>query len=88
MESLTSVAVVSTGGQDYLGYTYVRRTDAPGVTYTVEVSGDLRSWTSDSQVEDLATVDNGNGTTTVSVRTTFTVDNGSSNYMRLRVARE
>ena len=88
-ESLVSVDVVSTGGQDYLGFTYVRRTDAPDVTYTVEVSTDLKSWISDGQTVNIGTVDNGNGTTTVSLRSAFTAGiNDPSMYMRLHVVRQ
>lgn len=87
-ESLIVVSIVEAGGKDLLGFTYVRRSDAPDVTYTVEVSEDLRNWIADEQVETIGTVDNGNGTSTVSVRSTFAVGDVPSKYMRLHVSRQ
>ncbi|MDA0811819.1 MAG: lamin tail domain-containing protein, partial [Verrucomicrobia bacterium] len=88
VESLTSVATTTSGGAEYLAFTYVRRTDAPGVTFTVETSADLQNWTGDGQVTNLSTTDNGNGTTTISVGSPLTVGNGAVKYMRLRVSQE
>ncbi|MEZ5329884.1 MAG: lamin tail domain-containing protein [Verrucomicrobiales bacterium] len=86
--SLTSVATTSAAGTDYLAFTYVRRTDAPGVTFTVETSTDLQNWTSDGPLTDFATSDNGNGTSTISVGSPLTPGNGAVKYMRLRVSQE
>ena len=87
-EALISVATTETGGTDYLAFTYVRRTDAPGVIYTVEVSTNLQDWSADGQIVDLATSDNGNGTTSISVGCPLTAGNGQMKYMRLRVKQE
>jgi hypothetical protein len=88
VESLISVATTTSGGTDYLAFTYVRRTDAPGVTFTVETSADLQNWTGDGQVVNLSTSDNGNGTTTISVGSPLTIGNNAVKYMRLRVRQE
>ena len=86
--SLISVATSSAAGTDFLAFTYVRRTDALGVRFAVETSTDLQNWNSDGSLTDLATSDNGNGTTTISVGSPLTVGNGLVKYMRLRVSQE
>jgi hypothetical protein len=41
-----SASIVEDGGQKYLVVTVTRSAPAPGATYTVEVSSDLRTWAS------------------------------------------
>lgn len=87
-ESLISVALAEAGGQDYQAFTYVRRTDAPGITYMIEISTDLEAWNEGANLENLSTIDNGNGTTTVSVGSAVAGDGVPTQYMRLRVLQQ
>ncbi|MGK0188218.1 MAG: hypothetical protein ACI9R3_004010 [Verrucomicrobiales bacterium] len=87
-ESLVAVQVSETGGQEYLAFTYVKRTDAEGINFIVEVSTDLENWSSGDNLVNLSTIDNGNGTTTITTGSPFDQVNGSTNYMRLRVEQQ
>jgi hypothetical protein len=56
----------------YLALSYIRPEPAPllpGVSYVVEVSGDMETWTT-TETEVIATADNHDGTRTITVRDT------------------
>jgi hypothetical protein len=84
-ESLTGVGTALNGGQEVVTFSYLRRSDAPGIIYTVEVSKDLKTWVSVGKVEDAGETDNGNGTKTVTVRSTFNVNEEPTYFLRLKV---
>ena len=70
---------------DYLVVTYQKNLEALG-SLTVELSADLVTWSSDSDLtEPLAQVDNGNGTATVTIRLKNPVSTqGGPFFARLR----
>ena len=77
-------------GDDHLTLIYTRATGAEDLVYTVEISDDLVNWISNTPgQEDVATVvssaDNGNGTTTVTVRDNRLFTDSTSGFMRLSV---
>ncbi len=80
-----TVAVVA----DRLTLTYTRPTSSTSdLTYAVEWSGDLQTWSTGANVtETVSTTDNGNGTTTVVVRSITTVSTTPRQFLRLRVTR-
>jgi len=77
--------VDSTDHLTYLTFKYLRRTDYPHLTYTVEVSNDLQSWNSGSAyTSELGTTPTGDGVTElVTVRVLPAIDGSQP----LRVAR-
>ena len=69
---------------DYLVITYQRNLNALG-TLTIELSSDLITWNSGSNLTELLTqVDNGNGTATVTVRLKNPVRTPGRSFIRLR----
>jgi hypothetical protein len=79
---------VVTNVADHLTLTYTRPTVISDITYAVEWSGDLQSWSSDSEaIESMATTDNGDGTTTVVVRAVSDLSTTPRQFLRLRATR-
>jgi hypothetical protein len=74
---------------DRLTITYTSPTSsATDLTYTVEWSGDLQTWsTGATATETVSTTDNGNGTTTVVVRSVATLADTPRQFLRLRATR-
>ncbi len=78
---------VATVTSPYLTFSYRRNDAADGVNYTVQLSNNLTSWASDaSAVVYVATVANGDGTSTVIYRAAQPFNAATPQYMRLRVA--
>jgi hypothetical protein len=78
--------LVQDAGEPYLAITFRRRTGNPGVTYTVESTGDLvhGPWLSLAMEAGPAT-DNGDGTETVLFRDTMNIGAVDRRFLRLRV---
>ena len=74
-------------GSTFMTVSYNRLLGAAGVSYTVEVSQDLRTWNSGSlYTQDLSTVDDGNGLTqSVTVQTLQPLSGTPHLFTRLRV---
>ena len=70
LRPFTAVPAVETLGADqHLTYTSPRRRNAPGLTYTTQVSTDLVAWDGAAEASEiLSTTDNGDGTETVRVK--------------------
>jgi hypothetical protein len=75
------------GGSDYfLTFAYRRAAAADGVNYTVEFTNNLTAWdSSPTAVTYVGTVQNGDGTATVTFRATQPFDADTRQQMRLRV---
>lgn len=72
-------------GTTHLTLSYTRPTPAPvGVTYSVETSGDLTTWTSGNTVE-ISSTDNGNGTRTIVMRDDTGSTAEAKRFIRLKV---
>jgi autotransporter-associated beta strand protein len=70
-------------GKTYLTFTYLRRTDAPQVTYAVQVSDDLLSWSSaPAESLEISAVPSGDGVTEI-VTTRILPAIGASNPRRM-----
>ena len=86
-ESLINAGTVSgIGPTKFLTFSYTRRTDAPDVTFGIEMSDDLRTWEA-AQVQGIEEIDNGNGTMSIRVRSVFAMSSKTATYLRLKVAR-
>lgn len=73
---------------DRLTLTYSRPTYAPDITYTVEWSADLQTWSSGPAVtETVGATDNGNGTSTIVVRSLPALNTSTRQFLRLHVTR-
>jgi dienelactone hydrolase len=87
--SVVAQEVHSADGATYLTYTYRRRTDAPWLSYTVEVSTDLMAWNSGADFSELAAdpAPTGDGVTeTVTVRVLPALNSGSDRrFVRLQI---
>ena len=86
--SITATTHVDGGGLPYLAMDYTRRRGgAEGVTYTPEVSTDLGTWT--GGLADIVTItDNGDGTETVRVRVSQSIQNGTRAFLKVNVTHE
>ena len=85
---VNSTAVNAADGLTYLQYVYLRRTDAPQLTYVVEVSGDLTNWQNGAGVtQELSTTAAGDGVTNlVTVRVLPAITPASpKRFVRLNV---
>ncbi len=81
----TPIVTVSTG---LLVLTYTRPTSTTDITYVIEWSGDLQTWSSGATVtETMSTTDNGDGTTTVVTRALTSLDTTPRQFLRLRATR-
>jgi hypothetical protein len=78
---------VEVSGTTYLSLTYTRPEPPPSdVTYTVEVSGDLVTWSA-AQTAQVSSTDNGDRTRTIVVRDTQPMPSAGRRFIRLKVAR-
>ena len=78
----------SLSGHSYLFFTYVRNKFATQLTYSVQVSADLRTWEADTNlIEQVGVpIDNQDGTETLSVRCRTDIPTVNSLFLRLAVA--
>ena len=85
--SLPTPGTTSTGGKNYLTLTYTRLVAATDLTYTVEVSGDLATWTSGaSSTAVVSTVNNTDGKTQTVVVRDLTAQTGTARrFLHLKV---
>ncbi|MFN0080153.1 MAG: autotransporter-associated beta strand repeat-containing protein [Prosthecobacter sp.] len=75
--------LVNVTGTDYPTLEYTRRKDTPDVTYTVQASIDLVTWTQPTAPVDI--VNNNDGTETIRVRTTTTLATQPRQFLRLQL---
>ncbi len=83
-----SVSTDSATGQMSLHVSFDRDRDSQelGVRYVVEVSSDLRTWKPLEQAGAIEEIDNGDGTTTITVSSAlFASTGGSAAFVRLNV---
>lgn len=73
------------GGNDYLALTLRRQKGAIDLDYEVQVDDALQGWTP-TAVEVGVSVDNGDGTETVTIRDTVSVASGVKRFIRLKVS--
>lgn len=86
-DALTHAPVVGTAS-DHVTFTYTRSNTATDITYNVTWSPDLATWTSGTTVvEPVSSTDNGNGTTTVVVRSVNTLTATPTQFLRLTATR-
>jgi hypothetical protein len=74
--------LVSHSGTDYPTLEYTRRRGTPDVTYTVQASLDMVTWTHPTAPVDIT--NNNDGTETVRVRTTTTLSTEPRQFLRLQ----
>ena len=68
----------------YLTLTFRRNLAASELTFTVELSGDLTGWNSNTAIP-VSTTDHGDGTATEVWRAPLPLNSDSSQFVRLRV---
>ncbi len=84
---ITATTHVDGGGLPYLAMDYTRRIGAEGVTYAPEVSTDLGTWT--GGLADIVTINNnGDGTETVRVRVSQSIQNGTRAFLKVSVTHQ
>jgi hypothetical protein len=85
---ITATTDVDGGGLPYLAMDYTRRRGgAEGVIYTPEVSTDLGTW--NGGLADIVTItNNGDGTETVRVRVSETIQNGTRAFLKVSVTHQ
>lgn len=82
--------VVNTATSErHLAISHIRRQDGGQVIYTYQFSADLDTWTDagDDDVVTVSTVDNGDGTETVTVRDALPISDKPSRMIRVRITR-
>ncbi len=86
---LPVLSVTSTGGQNYLTLTYTQVISATDITYTVEASGDMQTWSSGSgATKTVSATNNADGKTqTVVVQDLTPVGSVGTRFMHLKVAK-
>jgi hypothetical protein len=77
---------VEDGGVAYPAMTIRRRSDYPDLTSTVEASTDLAIWSASGTVELAPPTDNGDGTETVTIRSTLPISGNPGQSLRLKVS--
>ena len=85
-----AVEFIPVTGMDHLVVTFTRRKPPTDISYQVEVSSDLRTWSSGPQVtqEMLPPIDDGNGITeTARVRLLNSTEQDGYRFVRLKVAK-
>jgi hypothetical protein len=84
---LPGVIMESVNGATHLALRYRRPLNGrPGLTYNVQVSGDLSNWTSGpTATTTVSTTPNGDGTVTVVVRDNLPVSSENQRFIRLQV---
>lgn len=80
------VGQTSVAGTNYLTLTYSRAKLLTDVTYTVEASTDLQTWSSAGATVPVSTVDQGD-VTQVTVRDTVPLAPGARRYLRMRLTK-
>ena len=80
-------SLTSTGGSDYLTLTFTKVLAATDITYVVEVSSDMQTWTSGANsTTTVSTTNNSDGATqTVVVRDLTPTGSAIKRFIRLRV---
>ncbi|MDF3057747.1 MAG: fibronectin [Rariglobus sp.] len=87
VDPVTTAPGVGTSA-DRLTLTYTRPTALADVNYVVEWSGNLQDWSTGAAVtETVSSTSNGNGTTTVIVRTVAPLSTTPRQFLRLRITR-
>ncbi|MGJ8698034.1 MAG: lamin tail domain-containing protein [Verrucomicrobiaceae bacterium] len=88
LESLITSSFVEDGGQTYFTFTYRQRTPAPELTYIPQISTGLQTWREGpSHLVEFSNVDHGNGSSTVTVRSTSPFTIQAREFARLKVIR-
>ncbi|MFT5413030.1 MAG: hypothetical protein ACI9NC_005782, partial [Verrucomicrobiales bacterium] len=84
LPSATTQAIEVAGQtDDYLTITFRKRRDAPQLAYTVEVGNDLINWIPATSV--VGSVDNGDGTDSITIRDNQPIVDDPRRVMRLRI---
>lgn len=79
---------LNVGGLDYLAISYKQVLFNTDITCTVQVSDDLTTWNSGPGFTTLvSTVDNGDGTETVTVRDTTPISSATKRFIRVHISR-
>ena len=68
----------------YLTLSYTQQTLTGDLTYAIQSSPDMTAWSAVTPVV-VSTVDNGNGTQTVTVRDPVALDSGTRRFLRVMV---
>lgn len=85
---LPGAVLVQDGGSSYPAVVFRRLKNPAGLSYAVEVSTDLRTWSSAAgSTAQVSATDNGDGTETVTVRSTVAVGSAPQLFLRVRVTR-
>jgi hypothetical protein len=81
-------STVSVAGTNYLAISCKQVLFNTDITCTVQVSGDLIAWDSGPGFTvQVSLVDNGDGTETITVRDTTSIDSASKRFIRVHVSR-
>ena len=80
-------AMVADSGSSYLAINFRQRILAPDLTYEIESSTDLSTWSVIPGQQIGEAVDNGDGTQTVQFRTTVPTSAGDRMFMRVRITK-
>lgn len=78
-----SISPITIGGQDFVTFTYQVRTNLSGVSVIPEISSDLESW--ERSAIPVSSVDQADGTTLITVRSSTPSDAGQKSFVRLFV---
>lgn len=85
-ENLPKFVIVADGGQSYPGLSY-ERVKGSGLTFAIERSGDLETWTDDvADVTEVSVTDLGNGSERVEVRLNTAIPGNERAFLRLWVS--
>lgn len=85
---LPSGAIINDSGPNYLAITFRRQPTAADLTYSIETSTDLGSWSEDPGDQVGPVLDNGDGTETVQIRTAEPSDGEARRYLRVRITKQ
>jgi hypothetical protein len=82
------MGTVNVGGSDYLALSYNQVLFNTDITCTVQVSGDLTTWSSGPGFTALVSVvDHGDGTETITVRDTTPIPSATSRFIHVHISR-
>jgi hypothetical protein len=88
LSGLPVMGISFVGGSDYLTISYEQALFNTDITCTVEVSGNLTTWSSGSGFTvPVSVVDHGNGTETITVRDTTPISSATSRFIRVHISR-
>ena len=88
LSGLPVMGTVNVGGSDYLALSYLQVLFNTDITCTVQVSGDLTTWNSGPGFTAVvSTVDNGDGTETITVRDTTPISSATKRFIRVHISR-